>query len=194
MSSDVKIAILDKFGGEHLTKQQTFEMHSNRGLAKERFHASTESFSRLWSFSQVIEKFVVLNKTRRKSYFCVVFFFVICCFLLAVADVFSCRKTSECVWTRGEGDYKVFTNKARQNSWQIAIASRTISLQGKHKHILPRPRSIQEAVHRSHDLDDHRHSLVYRSVRSPVGLRGVVDAGADVLRRSGHTLGTSPWG
>lgn len=193
MSSDVKIAILDKFGGEHLAKQQTFEMHSNRGLAKERFHASTESFSRLWSFSQVIEKFVVLNKTRRKSYFCVVFFrdllYLACCrwCLFMQKDFRVCLN-------KGGGGLQVFTNKARQNSWQTAIASRTISLQGKHKHILPRPRSIQEAVHRSHDLDDHRHSLVYRSVRSPVGLRGVVDAGADVLRRSGHTLGTSPWG
>lgn len=98
-----------------------------------------------------------------------------------------------------------YTNKARQNWGHVlppvtnntAASEKSYPLSHSHTHVTVtvatrRSCSIQEAVHRSHDLDDHRHSLVYRSVRSPVRFRGIVDAGADVLRRSGHTLGTSP--
>lgn len=50
---------------------------------------------------------------------------------------------------------------------------------------------IQEAIHWSHDQNLQSHSLVYRPVGSPVRFRSVVQAGADVLRRTGNAFGAA---
>lgn len=151
---------------------------------------------------------IVLNQTKRNSFFCVSFFVTF--FSSASPMSFHAERLHDsCLNKRGTTRY---TNKARQN-WGHVLPPVTNNIH-THKSCSKRIvltllfshgngdgadqvaiyRSIQEAVHRSHDLDHHRHSLVYRTVRSPVGLRGVVDTGANVLWRAGYTFGTSSRG
>lgn len=110
-----------------------------RDVTPQRFRFQHFDLSHKWSNYLLWKSSSFLTKLGESRIF-VSFFRVF--FSFAVADVFSCGKTSECVWTGGErGLYKVYTNKARQKSWQTAIASRTISLQSKHKHLTRRIQS-----------------------------------------------------